>query len=90
MASRRKAVAREAPTWITPGLVVDYHSLIRPLGPVTQAGLVVREGPYDLHGQWVVWLHGKAGCVSVEAITLASPASRASDAHPPADEGGRT
>lgn len=70
MSRRRsvKPVVPPEPRWLKVGDVVDYHAMIG--GPVTQAGMVVRAGPQLLMGHtWVVWLHGKAGCVAVDAVT---------------------
>jgi len=71
MERMRKRRRKEAPPeWLRVGSGVDYHSIIG--GPVTQAGLVVRDGPRQLSaGDWVVWLEGKGGCVAVEAVTPA-------------------
>ena len=63
---------RRPPKWLTIGVHVDYHAVIG--GPVTQSNLEVRSGPEKLpSGQWVVWLWGKTGCVSVDAVSLAAP-----------------
>lgn len=68
------------PGWLRRGAIVDYHSLIHPLGPITQAGLTVREDPSQLrNGTWVVWLDGKAGAVHVDAVTLHVPAVLSAD-----------
>ncbi len=70
MAERRHRVAGSAaqvPDWLHDGVEVDYHSIID--GPITGRFKVEGE-PYRLNGErWVVWLHGKSGCVSVEALT---------------------
>ncbi len=65
------------PAWLVVGTVVDYHSIIG--GPVTQPGMVVRHGPQMMCGSWVVWLTGKAGCVAVDACTLAKGATMTLD-----------
>ena len=73
--SKRAKKPGKQPTWPKVGDLVDYHSVIG--GPVTQAGLIVRE-PVQLLGghSWVVWLAGKAGCVFVEALTPSVPLNR--------------
>ena len=58
------------------GAVVDYHAVID--GPVTEAGMVVRHKPFkDCGGKPVVLLRGKAGYVSLDAVTL--PEGKSSD-----------
>jgi hypothetical protein len=68
----------EPAPWMKVGARVDYHSLINPLGPVTLGNAEIRAGPDRLaSGGWVVWLKGKSGCVSIEAITPSpSPSSQ--------------
>ena len=46
---------------------IDYHEIIG--GPVTQPRMQVISDPVMMCGTWVVWLHGKSGCVSTEACT---------------------
>lgn len=72
MKRRRKG----SPSWLKPGVKVDYHSIIG--GPVTAPSLEVVAGPQELGGPggtWCVWLDGKSGCVSVEAVTPAAGVS---------------
>jgi len=67
---RREKIMDEATrhAWIKIGTLVDYHAIIG--GPVTKARMEVREPAQRLtSGHWVCWLKGKAGCVSVEAVT---------------------
>lgn len=53
--------------WVRVGDVVDFRAVRS--GPVTERGLIVREGPELVCGVWVVWLHGKSGCVAVDCCT---------------------
>lgn len=56
-------------SWIKAGVRADYHSVIG--GPVTISGVKVTCDPYVLGGHsWVVFIEGKAGCVSVQALSL--------------------
>jgi hypothetical protein len=56
------------PAWLRAGVVVDYSSVIGE--PPTQHNLVVRTDPAQMDsGHWVVWLEGKSGCVSVDAVS---------------------
>ena len=68
MNKKKRTVPAE---WLVIGTRVDYFSLINPT-PDTQptlSGLEVTAGPTRLpSGQWVVWLKGKSGCVSIDAI----------------------
>lgn len=63
----------EAPAWIQPGVLADYHAVIG--GPVTKRNVVVRELPYrtpSASGQLVVFVSGITGYVAVEALTPAT------------------
>lgn len=62
------------PAWVRPGRVVHYHAVIG--GPITERFLQIQDGPQLLSGHtWVVWLVGKAGCVSIDAISPAPEAA---------------
>lgn len=62
------------PAWLRAGATVDYSSVIGQ--PPTQRNLVVRTDPARLDsGHWVVWLEGKVGCVSVDAVAPAAGAA---------------
>jgi len=51
------------------GMVVDYHRQIG--GPVTLKNTKIRSEPWQLgNGVWIVAVEGKAGGVSLEALTL--------------------
>lgn len=57
--------------WLVVGARVDYFSRIDPIPSdiPTLSDLKVVAGPCQLpSGQWVVWLKGKSGCVSIDAI----------------------
>ena len=61
--------------WIVVGAIVDYHGVIG--GPVTQAGLMVRDAPFEIGGRgcrsggWCAMLNGKTGWVACDALTPA-------------------
>jgi hypothetical protein len=56
------------PSWPVEGDLVDYSSTIG--RAPTMLGAVVRVAPRQLpSGEWVVWLHGKSGCVSLRALS---------------------
>lgn len=56
------------PNEIKIGLKVDYHNIIG--GPVTLSNCTIRTDPHYLPGSgWVIWLHEKSGCVSIEQLT---------------------
>ena len=57
------------PDWIKVGTRVRYHPTIG--GPPASRVYEVRTEPRSFHGQWVVWLKGKPGCVSTRALSLA-------------------
>lgn len=60
--------------WMVIGAKVDYSSIIG--GPATMVAAEIRSGPERLSsGEWVVWLEGKSGCVSISAITPSEAAS---------------
>lgn len=74
MGSRSSKVSRAEgpPPWIKVGARVDFCSVIG--RPPTLLNVMVREGPEQMvSGEWVVWLVGKAGCVSVDACLQARP-----------------
>lgn len=73
--AKRKIAA--PPAWLVAGAIVDYCSIIG--RAPTEHAMVVRHGPQQLgHGDWVVWLHGKSGAVSV----LACQPAESNDAPP--------
>lgn len=67
-----KKKSRTVPAeWLVIGAHVDYFSRIthEPSEIPTLFDLEVRAGPCQLpSGQWVIWLKGKSGCVSIDAV----------------------
>jgi hypothetical protein len=67
MTQRHIKDANQIPDWVRIGARVNYHSILNE--PASQFDLEITAGPSVLGGIWVVWLAGKAGCVSVGALS---------------------
>ncbi len=69
MTKKRNAQPVLPPAWVEPGAIVNYHAIIG--GPPTLEATKIRTAPWQLgSGDWVVAVEGKAGGVSLEALTL--------------------
>lgn len=53
---------------VEPGDIVRYHPIIG--GPQSDETYRVKELGRLGHGEVVAWLHGKVGCVSLDALTF--------------------
>lgn len=85
MASRPRRGA-EPPTWLKPGALVDFRSIIS--GPVTHHCRKVSSEPWRLgSGDWVVSIEDVSGGVAIEALSLAAPAPSAEPHRRPVDRG---